>query len=119
VPWHVNRTAEHVDVCVLNACEAYVRMRDDLANAVRPINEKLHGGGAEGGGVAEDRGSVLEARLQRLDRRLRSVEQPGEYRFLLPRSMSLQRYRIEGLYITQRVRKTLSHRRNDRFVVFP
>jgi len=69
-----------VDVCALNACEAYVRMRDDLANAVRPINEKLRGGEDGGrGGVAGDRGALLEARLQRLDRRLRSVEQPGEY----------------------------------------
>lgn len=79
VPRHANETtaAERVDVCALNACEAYVRMRDDLADAVRPINEKLHGG------MADDRGSVLEARLQRLDRRLRSVEQPGEYHMLV------------------------------------
>lgn len=76
-PWDGNKTAERVDVCVLNACEAYVRMRDDLANAVRPINDKLRGG--DGSGSAVDRGAMLEARLQRLDRRLRSVEQPGEY----------------------------------------
>lgn len=68
-----------VDVCALNACEAYVRMRDDLANAVRPINDKLRGEDGGRGGVAGDRGALLEARLQRLDRRLRSVEQPGEY----------------------------------------
>jgi len=74
-----------VDVCALNACEAYVRMRDDLANAVRPINDKLRGdGGGDGlGGVAGDRGAQLEARLQRLDRRLRSVEQPGEYTYII------------------------------------
>ncbi|CAH1725610.1 unnamed protein product [Aphis gossypii] len=65
-----------VDVCALNACEAYVRMRDDLANAVRPINDKLSGEDGGRGGVAGDRGALLEARLQRLDRRLRSVEQP-------------------------------------------
>lgn len=68
-----------VDVCALNACEAYVRMRDDLANAVRPINDRLRGEDGGRGGVAGDRGALLEARLQRLDRRLRSVEQPGEY----------------------------------------
>jgi len=73
-----------VDVCALNACEAYVRMRDDLANAVRPINDKLRGDGEGGGqgGVAGNRGAVLGARLQRLDRRLRSVEQPGEYTYV-------------------------------------
>lgn len=74
--------AERVDVCSLNACEAYVRMRDDLANAVWPINEKLRGGGGGGGnGAAGDANARLEARLQRLDRRLRSVEQPGEYTY--------------------------------------
>lgn len=74
-----------VDVCALNACEAYVRMRDDLANAVRPINDKLRGDGEGGGrgGVAGDKGALLEARLQRLDRRLRSVEQPGEYTYII------------------------------------
>ncbi|VVC25191.1 Hypothetical protein CINCED_3A020790 [Cinara cedri] len=76
---HDNWTAERVDVCTLNACEAYVRMRDDLANAVWPINEKLRGGGGGGDGDGDgDRGELLEAKLQRLDRRLRSVEQPGE-----------------------------------------
>lgn len=69
-----NQIAVRVDVCALNACEAYVKMRDDLANTVRPINEKLRGDGA----VIGDKGALLEARLQRLDRRLRSVEQPGE-----------------------------------------
>lgn len=78
MPWN-NKTAVRVDVCVLNACEAYVRMRDDLANAVRPINEKLHGDGTGGSsGLIGDKNALLEARLQRLDRRLRSVEQPGE-----------------------------------------
>lgn len=76
--WNDNNTIERVDVCVLNACEAYVRMRDDLANVVRPINEKLHRSEADGGGG--NRGAQLEARLQRLDRRLRSVEQPGIYK---------------------------------------
>lgn len=83
-PWYnandANKTAERVDVCALNACEAYVRMRDDLADAVRPINDKLRGEDDGGlGGVSLDRGTLLEARLQRLDRRLQSVEQPGEY----------------------------------------
>lgn len=74
---HDNWTAaEPVDVCSLNACEAYVRMRDDLADAVWPINDKLRGAGS---GAAGDASAQLEARLQRLDRRLRSVEQPGEY----------------------------------------
>lgn len=65
---------QRVDVCALNACEAYVRMRDDLANAVRPINDRLRGDG----GAVGDRSGALEDRLQRLDRRLRSVEQPGK-----------------------------------------
>lgn len=105
VPWHLNKTTERVDVCVMNACEAYVRMRDDLTNAVRPINEKLHGGGG-GRGMADDRGSVLEARLQRLDRRLRSVEQPGKCQcsirdhklieLVLSCSMLLHWYRFKG-----------------------
>lgn len=84
-----------VDVCALNACEAYVRMRDDLANAVRPINDKLRGG-EDGvwGGVAGDRGALLEARLQRLDRRLRSVEQPGRYIIIIPRV-----YRVIRVYL--------------------
>lgn len=81
-PW-INRTAaiavQRVDVCALNACEAYVRMRDDLASAVRPINDRLRGDGSDGGGGADKTGGALEDRLQRLDRRLRSVEQPGEY----------------------------------------
>lgn len=81
LPW-INRTAaiavQRVDVCALNACEAYVRMRDDLASAVRPINDRLRGDGSDGGG-ADKTGGALEDRLQRLDRRLRSVEQPGEY----------------------------------------
>lgn len=85
MPWN-DKKAVRVDVCALNACEAYVRMRDDLANAVRPINEKLRGdgvgGGGGGGGVTGDKSAVLEARLQRLDRRLRSVEQPGECKWL-------------------------------------
>lgn len=75
-----NKTIVRVDVCALNACEAYVRMRDDLANAVRPINEKLRSDNGVVGdsGVVGDKATLLEARLQRLDRRLRSVEQPGE-----------------------------------------
>lgn len=78
-----------VDVCALNACEAYVRMRDDLANAVRPINEKLRGEDGGQGGVSGDRGALLEDRLQRLDRRLRSVEQPGEYNILFYNPMRI------------------------------
>lgn len=83
-PWYnandANKTAERVDVCALNACEAYVRMRDDLATAVRPINDKLRGEDGGGfGGMSLDKGALLEIRLQRLDRRLQSVEQPGEY----------------------------------------
>lgn len=89
-PWNDGKPAVRVDVCALNACEAYVRMRDDLADAVRPIKEKLHGGNGGGdSGGGGDRSELLETRLQRLDRRLRSVEQPGEYFSFLPLTNSV------------------------------
>lgn len=53
-------------------------MRDDLADAMRPIREKLRVGSDDSDNVVGVRDDVLEVRLQRLDRRLRSVEQPGE-----------------------------------------